>query len=675
MTKSFAITDRAVNSRPLAWHTWAAMVAVPLLIMGLLTWAFWSPATNHGTAQAAVVNNDEPVKVQGQTIPLGRTLAGDLTHDEASAYTWVLTDEDDARDGLDDGTYAAVVTIPKDFSARATSSATEDDPLEALRASLEIDTGTAAGASDPYIAQNIVKDAQRTLNQTIVTTYLENVYDGFNTMHDQLADAADGAATLADGTSKLSDGADEVADGSDELADGASALADGSAQLAQGTGELASGLTTAADETAQLPAATRQLATGADKVADGNEQLAGQVVPLANKAITGIDGLPDARAVAAEMRRLADRCSTQNPSDPDFCADLDRAADRAAAEAERLEQGKSKVRANVVDARDSVQALASGARKVADGNAELARRSTDLAAGIASAASGAREVDNGAQQLAGGARELAGGADELSSGARNLAAGARDVDDGAQKLATGLADAVEQVPTYTDKEKSHLARIVANPSSAKVDGSPFGVLSITLLAALALWALALVTYIATRPLPAGLLTSRTPTWRIILRSTVPGTIAAASAAAIITVIALPVLDLGASRAFGFLLVALLAAGTFVSLNQALAAIFGTVGRLVSLAVVVLTLATGVITSLPAPLYAVASLLPTHGAVVALRALATGGAGLTTGIVELAAWFAVGLLAAILVTDRRRYVSPRALRLQPVQAPAADIQPT
>ena len=92
------------------------------------------------------------------------------------------------------------------------------------------------------------------------------------------------------------------------------------------------------------------------------------------------------------------------------------------------------------------------------------------------------------------------------------------------------------------------------------------------------------------------------------------------------------------------------------------AIFGRAGRLASLAVLVLASATGIVSTLPGPLYALADYLPTHGAVLGLRAAVTGDAGLYAGIAELAAWLVVGVLAAILVTDRRRYLSTRRLRM-------------
>ena len=218
------------------------------------------------------------------------------------------------------------------------------------------------------------------------------------------------------------------------------------------------------------------------------------------------------------------------------------------------------------------------------------------------------------------------------------------------------------MPSYTERERGHLSDVASAPTAADLTGSPFGVLSVTLLAAVALWGVALITYLATRPLPAGIRTSREPTWRIIVRAARPGAIAAASAALVISVIAVPLLDLKATTAVAFLLVSLLAAGSFVAINQALAAVLGSAGRLLSLVLGVLAVATGVVTTIPGPLYASAGLLPTHGAVVALRALVTGGSGVVTGLVELLAWLAIGFLATVLVTDRRRYLSPRDLRL-------------
>lgn len=673
MIKPFANSARALASGPLSWKTWTGLIVVPVIIMGLLTWAFWSPDTDHGTATAAVVNNDRPAEIDGQPVPLGRELAGALTHNEDSAYQWVLTDDEDAAEGLDDGTYTAVVTIPETFSTRATSTGS-DKPLEARRAVVDVRTSTGAGVADPGLSQLVARTTQQTLDQQVVETYLDNIYVGFTTLHEQIGKAADGAAKLADGTGRLVTGSGQLADGAEQLADAAGQLADGADQLASGIGRLAdgsaklsSGLTKAERDTARLPELTRKLADGADQVADGNEQLADTVVPLADRIIDAIDTLPSAEDAAEEFQRLAEQCQPIEDV-PGFCEDLRETADRFTAEADEIDQTKDSVRAAAVQARDSITALARGARKVADGNDRLADGMIPLARGIAAAADGARKLDDGIQRVDDGARQLADGAGKLGDGAGELADGARKlhdgtvkVDEGAGRLSDGLAKGRDQIPSYTADERAHLKSVAADPTSASMDDAPLGTLAVTLFAALALWALALATYIVTQAVPAAVLTAREPTWKIIVRSAIPGATAAALAAVAITAIAWPVLGLGAGKAAAFLAVTWLAAGAFVALNQALAAILGRPGRLASLAVLVLAGATGVVSTLPGPLHTVAGYLPTHGAIQALRAIVADGPGLAAGVAELAAWLLVGTLAAIAVTDRRRYLSGKQLR--------------
>ena len=55
------------------------------------------------------------------------------------------------------------------------------------------------------------------------------------------------------------------------------------------------------------------------------------------------------------------------------------------------------------------------------------------------------------------------------------------------------------------------------------------------------------------------------------------------------------------------------------------------------------------------------MLPTHGAITALRAIIAGGSGLADGLIQLAVWLVVGALATAVVTGRRRYLPTRQLR--------------
>lgn len=647
MLRLFANSDRATAHGPLTWKTWTGIIAVAMLVTGLLSWAFWSPTSNNGAAKAAVVNNDRPVTVNGQTIPLGRQLAADLVHSNSSAYDWVLTDSADAASGLADGGYVAVVTVPAAFSQQATSAATAK-PLAATAGLLNIQTSGNAGVVDPLASQDVAQATVDTLNRQVVQTYLDNVYVGFTDIHNQMSKAADGANQLADG-------ADQVASGAGQLSSGANRLASGTGQLASGTAQLSSGLDQLRQQTASLPTQARALASGAQQVANGDRQLADTVVPIANQVIGVLDALPSAEAEAAKFHQLAQQCRA-SVANPQFCDQLTQAANQLSGAATTIDNDKNTARSKTVQARDDVTALAVGANQVAGGANQLAAAAPRLTGGIATAASGAKQVNGGAQSVNSGARQLASGAGSLTGGANQL-------DRGAHTLADSLAKGVSQVPTYTAAERQHLKEVAATPLVATVSGqSGFGAAAAAFIVVLALWATALATYLVIRAVPPSVLTSRAPTWRLILTAAAPGATVAALAALVLSLALAPWLHLSVGGWFAFLVVTLLAAGAFIAVNQALVAIVKRPGRFVSIAVLLLTVAAGVVSSVPGLFTTLLPYLPTHGAIVALRAIVTGGTGAWSGVLEILVWLAIGVVATIGVTGRRRLVPSRELRL-------------
>jgi putative membrane protein len=479
----------------------AAVLLAPVLIATVLLSAADSPAEQLHTVTAAVVNNDEPVQRAGQTIPLGRELAGRLVNHDGDDYTWVLTDAEDASAGLRSGAYAVAVTIPRNFSAAAVSTGGAD-PAAAEQARVEVTASRTTAGVDPIVTRALTGATVETLNRTVVETYLDNVYVGFTRMHDQLGKAADGAGDVAGGAGKLADGSDrlvvglgELAAGSGDLADGldrltsgsrdladgvsrlddgagelatgtrrlsggagtlatgtgrlatgADRLADGAGQLSDGAGRLSDGLGTLRKSTVGLPGQTRRLADGARQVADGNRELADTVVPLADKAIDGIDALPDLTAEAARAKELADQCETP----ADLCARLRDVADRLVAGAGRAESAKDGVRDRVVEVKSGINALADGSEQVADGAGELAEQTPALVGAISRAADGAGELETAAGRLADGAGELSDGAAAAATGASRLADGAGRVAGGADQLADGTGSAAKGADRLAD---------------------------------------------------------------------------------------------------------------------------------------------------------------------------------------------------------------------------------
>ena len=281
------------NARPARWLTWLGLILVPVLVAGVLFAATWNGDPRQ--VEAAIVNLDEPVTIDDQYIPLGRQLTAALVDsDRVENLTWLPATEADARAGLATGRYAAMVVIPSDFSAAATSYGTDDG--DARRATIAVETSPVAGIADATLGKVVAHTAATVLNETLTSTYLDQIYLGFNEMGDNFV-------TMADGAAELADGAEELADGIGEFADGVSQLSDGTGELADGTRQLANGLDRMATEVKPLPAGARKLADGVGDAADGAGQLADGLGQLAG----GLGTMKsETAALPAGAQQLAD---------------------------------------------------------------------------------------------------------------------------------------------------------------------------------------------------------------------------------------------------------------------------------------------------------------------------------------------------------------------------------
>ena len=183
------------------------LVLIPLLVAGGFLWATWNSSDRLDRVQAAIVNNDEGVTLNKQFVPLGRQLAGGLVKGEEGVenFDWILTDDADAKAGMESGEYAAVVTIPKDFSKQATSFS-KDETSQIEPATIDVQVSQIRGIADGVVAQFITAAATSALNTELTKQYLDNVYIGFNDTGKQFTTVADAAGKLADGATKLSDG-------------------------------------------------------------------------------------------------------------------------------------------------------------------------------------------------------------------------------------------------------------------------------------------------------------------------------------------------------------------------------------------------------------------------------------------------------------------------------------
>lgn len=677
MTPNWITTavERARSRRPVTWLTLVGVLLLPVVIGGILVAALYNPVERLESLTAAIVNEDEPVTIDGQMVPLGRQLTAGLVEgsdDLDSNLTWTLSNAEDAASGLADGTYAAVITIPENFSAAATSTAPGGTPEQAT---IEVTTPPDSLVVDDAITAQVASAAASTMGTQLSTVYLENVFVGFTTLGDQLGTAADGASQLADGATQAADGAAQLPGGISQLADGNAQLSSGASQLASGAGQIAggatslqSGLTTIAGKTREAAGGAQQLADGVNAGATALEQT-GVVPPeVYDGAAATVKVAADSTAEADAMLELAQECFA-NGTDATYCQRLVTQAATAQGYAAGAEQATQGLEAGLTtfdteatkEFAHQFRTIGTNVGALAGGLGQLAGGIDQSAAGAGQLATGVTGIQSGASGLADGASQLASGATQAADGATSLADGVAQLADGTGELATGLATASDSIPSYTDDEATDLATVVANPVAAEgVGSSLFGASAVPLLATLALWFGGLGTFIALQAVSRRALTSRQPSALLALRSFAP----AAGLGAVQGFLVAGVVQLAASYGWAewsvFAVVCVVAGIAFAAVNQALVAVFGGAGRWIAALIGVFAVATGVVSTVPGVLSSVAALLPTGPAYNGMVAALTSASGLGAAIAGLVVWTLLGLGATILAVARRRTTSARAL---------------
>lgn len=556
--------------------TRAALVIVaiiPAFYAGMYLASSRNPVEHLDSLPAVIVNHDVAAQADDLTIDAGADLVDELL-DSDDSYAWTTATEDDATAGLVDGTYFAMIEIPADFSSSIASSTT-DDPH---KAKITVYSDDATSYIIGQVTNTVTNGIQNALNEKITAQYLDNVYIGFNDLHDEIADAADGASDVADGSATARDGADDLVVGLGALDAGASRLSTGAAKLASGAGTLSTGAARVSTGASTLAANTGSLANGAAGVSAGAQQL--------------LAAIPAASPLYASVQQLA--------------------------------AGASQVSAGAAAVDDGAGRLASGAREVSRGASSLATGANDAKAGAAELASGAARADAGAARLASGLAELTDGSTELSD---------------------GLAEGVEKIPTYTESERTRLADVVATPVEAErvhtsaVDEYAQGLAPYFV--PLALWIGGIVAFLVMRPLsPRAVASSASPV-KVAIAGYLPGAFfGAVQASLVITILELFV-GLHAANLTGSLLFGMLVGVVFMAIHQSFIALFGGIGRLVALVLLMVQLpsASGTypVQTSPEFFQAISHWLPMTYAVQGFRQVIAGGS-------DAIAWQAAGHLA-------------------------------
>ncbi|MFD0692115.1 YhgE/Pip family protein [Actinomadura fibrosa] len=672
----------------------AGLVLLPLLYAGLYLWSFWDPYARLKHVPVALVVEDQPAKANGKTVHAGADLADEL--EKRQVFDWKKVSAGKAAEGVRSGRYYMSLTIPSDFSARIASPSGNGTPTPAgLRLQMNDANNYVVGT----LAQAAFKEISAAAGTEAVHGYLDQIFLSFGTLHGKLDEAAGGAGKLAKGSGQAQDGAGELAKGAGTAQAGAGKLKGGIDEARAGSGQLTSGLDDLRTGTAQVAAGMQRLTSTVDRAGDTLVPLLRENAPEIRQAALlvarGADALADgagtlpARTGAAVRRAETARAEltaylAAHPEvPPDVRRDLTRSADQVVAVARQVDgyiRGHTgELRKVAADAR-TVEAAA---RKIAAeapglaGKVDRARRDVDrlnagtrqINAGTGKLLSGSSQLTSGLGTLSGGAGELAGGLGRLSGGAVTLETALGQIAGGNRKLASGLAEGAEQVPSYSGKERAARDDMMSDPvrlSSTTENKAPnYGTGFAPFFVPLSLWVGGMIIYMLLRPLNPRALAGTAPAWRVALAGWLPAAAIGAAQALVVLAVLRLALGLHAEHWAGLAGFLAFASAAFLAVIQWVNARFGPVGRIIALALLMLQLTSAAgtypIETSPRFFQAIRPYLPMPWVVDAVRHLIGGGdmAAVWQGCAVLAAFLAGGLaLTALAVRHNRVWTMAR-----------------
>jgi putative membrane protein len=607
------------------------LLLVPTLYGSLYLWSNWDPYGRSRDIPVAVVNEDEPVTVQGRRVDAGAQFVQQLR--AGRELDWRFTDAADARAGLNEGRYLMIVAVPREFSSRLAGPATGS--FERARLLIRLDD--ANGYSVSVIARTLQGEIQNQVDAAAYAAYAEVALGGLQQIRDGLSGGAGGASRLSAGAVALRNGSARLASGLDRLQAGAATVKSGSAQVRDGNQQLAGVVDAAAGAVGQ----------GLDRLG-AVASLAGEAADVAGQLSGGVQGVSQVSGSIDDQVAALVQANPSLANDPAFRQLQQLTAANA--------QAAGQTAADVSDAATRLSRLADQAQGAAGQAGAIRAQVRQGKAGVDRLAQGSAAVAAGAARLSAGVTTAAQGADRLAPGASALA-------QGGGRLAGALAAARDRVPASDPGERASQADALANPVQlvtsnahpAKLYGrglAPFFL-------SIALWVFSLIAYLLLRPVAGEALASRLPAWTVGIGAWLP----AAGLGTVAALILYAVLDAGLGldplSPWATLGLMFLAVAAFTAIDHFLRLTFGVVGDAVSLVLLVLQLAAagGIypIQTAPAALQAIHPFLPMTYLIDGLRITISGGDGarLARDALILAALLAAMLSLTAWTVERRR----------------------
>ncbi|HEY4399494.1 MAG TPA: hypothetical protein VGM95_03090 [Lactobacillaceae bacterium] len=365
----------------LVWGFKVILIGLLPLIFGWMT-QYFSGQAYVRSLPIAIVNQDNGAKYGQENYNIGATIIRKIRTNET--IDWRIVTKKSAQQGLANGDYVGVVTLPKNLSAQMVQNLTQTGvkPL-AITYQVRPETLTVGRLLTYNVAQGLEKRIRSAVRQKALAA----------------------AETML--TSKVGQ-YDTATQAGTQLAAGAQTLQTGIQRYTAGTSQLAAGIQSLHQQLADLPSGLAQLSAGASALQTGIDAYTRQVDDAATDVSTAAAALPVAQLT--QLRSFLQNTDTQ--------VALQSVAASAPQYADLIQMLLTQP-----DVFAQVEKLAGQATRLQKASQQLRDGSATLTAGVAQLQTQGNKLTNGVAALNDGAQKLTQYNQILNSGAAKFAAG------------------------------------------------------------------------------------------------------------------------------------------------------------------------------------------------------------------------------------------------------------
>ena len=463
----------------------AVISFIPILYSGFFLGSIWDPYGQTKNLPVAFVNEDKGASLNGKSLNIGESVEKKLkdNHD----LGWEFVSKQQADEGVNNGHFYAVVTIPSDFSQKA-ASITESEPQQAV---INFTTTPAKNYIGSLVSNQAAAKVKSSVSEQITQAYAKGILENLDKLGIGLDTAANGASTLHDGLERLQSGTQTYVGGVKQLAvnqqsltGGLAQLSDGSRKLQAGLGQLSNNLPTES-QLSQLSDGMKQLQSGINQLNASVSNPSPALVAQQNKVEaeaqtlkkTVEDSKSDLSAAGDTLRTLDMQAAASSSKSTTISLPQISSISQALKKTQpiivqmgmlhedlqtlkqQLSAQQTQLQVGVSTLNNGVNQLAPNAITAFNGYNSVRFANNQLLAGSASLTNGLSEAKSGSQKLANGASLLESRSGALIDGTSQLASGA-------DTLANKLADASNRIkiqPTGATTQQQ-----IANPVKSEM---------------------------------------------------------------------------------------------------------------------------------------------------------------------------------------------------------------